>query len=127
MINHYEGWAPIFFSLFKACTHFVPRPLNYFPLDDRWETKDNLTLIGDAAHLMPPNGEGVNLAMLDALDLSECLTGTTTFTNLRDAIDSYEKIMFDRAAPLCKETIEGIVDFAAPTEESVRELIKMLS
>jgi 2-polyprenyl-6-methoxyphenol hydroxylase-like FAD-dependent oxidoreductase len=127
LINHYEGWSAIFFSLFKACTHFVPRPLNYFSLENRWKTKNNVTLIGDAAHLMPPNGEGVNLAMLDALDLSNCLTSTATFTDLKDAIAAYEKIMFDRAEPLCKETIEGISDFAAPTEESVQELIKMLS
>jgi 2-polyprenyl-6-methoxyphenol hydroxylase-like FAD-dependent oxidoreductase len=127
LIHHYEGWSSIFFSLFKACTHFVPRPLNYFPLENRWKTKNNVTLIGDAAHLMPPNGEGVNLAMLDALDLSNCLTSTATFTDLKDAIAAYEKIMFDRAEPLCKETIEGISDFAAPTEESVQELIKMLS
>jgi 2-polyprenyl-6-methoxyphenol hydroxylase-like FAD-dependent oxidoreductase len=127
LINHYEGWSSIFFSLFKACPHFVPRPLNYFPLENRWKTKNNVTLIGDAAHLMPPNGEGVNLAMLDALDLSNCLTSTATFTDLQDAIAAYEKIMFDRAEPLCKETIEGISDFAAPTEESVQELIKMLS
>ncbi|SDD98668.1 2-polyprenyl-6-methoxyphenol hydroxylase [Mucilaginibacter pineti] len=126
LIDHYENWNPVFFSLFKACQHFVPRPLNYFPLENRWETKANITLIGDAAHLMPPNGEGVNLAMLDALDLSSCLTNTC-FTSLDDAIAAYEKIMFERAAPLCKETIEGISDFAAPTEESIQDLIKMLS
>jgi len=126
LINHYEGWNPVFYALFKACTHFVPRPLNYYPLENRWETKDNITLIGDAAHLMPPNGEGVNLAMLDALDLSNSLTNIG-FTNLDEAIASYEKIMFDRAAPLCKETIGGISGFAAPTEESVQDLIKMLS
>lgn len=126
LIDHYNNWNPVFFSLFEACQHFVPRPLNYFPLENRWETKANITLIGDAAHLMPPNGEGVNLAMLDALNLSTCLTNTD-FTNLNDAISAYEMIMFERAAPLCKETIEGISDFAAPTEESIQDLIKMLS
>jgi 2-polyprenyl-6-methoxyphenol hydroxylase-like FAD-dependent oxidoreductase len=85
LINHYDGWNPVFFNLFKACRHFVARPLNYFPLESRWETKANLTLIGDAAHLMTPNGEGVNLAMLDALDLSDCLINSD-FTKLDDAI-----------------------------------------
>jgi hypothetical protein len=33
LINHYENWNPFFFSLLKACQHFVPRPLNYFPND----------------------------------------------------------------------------------------------
>ena len=126
LISHHRDWNPVFFSLFKGCTHFVPRPLNYFPLDKRWETKNNITLIGDAAHLMPPNGEGVNLAMLDALDLSECLT-SSDFANLDDAISAYEKSMFERAEPICKETIEGISDFAAPTDEYIQGLIKMLS
>ncbi len=35
----------------------------------------NLTMLGDAAHRMPPYaGEGVNMAMQDALELYECLT-----------------------------------------------------
>lgn len=123
--QYYKDWNPIFYTLFDACNHFVPRPLNYFPLEHSWETKNNLTLIGDAAHLMPPNGEGVNLAMMDALDLSACLTNPD-HTDLQEAIAAYEKIMFERATPLCQETIEGISDFAAPTEESVAELIKML-
>lgn len=125
LAEHYAGWNPVFYSLFEACAHFVARPLNYFPLDKHWKTKENLTLIGDAAHLMPPNGEGVNLAMLDALNLSECLSDPE-FDNLRDALAAYEKIMVERAAPLCKESVEGIADFAAPTEESVQELMKML-
>ncbi|RBQ03975.1 FAD-dependent oxidoreductase [Pedobacter miscanthi] len=124
--EHYQQWDGIFHSLFAACTQFVPRPLNYFPLENRWVTKNNITLIGDAAHLMPPNGEGVNLAMQDALDLSECLSNGS-FTNLHDAIAAYETMMFERAVPLCKESVEGISDFAAPDDESVKELIKMLS
>jgi 2-polyprenyl-6-methoxyphenol hydroxylase-like FAD-dependent oxidoreductase len=124
--GRYAGWAPIFQTLFDACEHFVARPLKYFPLENRWESKADLTLIGDAAHLMPPNGEGVNLAMLDALDLSECLTNAS-FTDLKATISTYENIMTERAAPLCKASVEGISDFAAPTEKSVQRLIKMLS
>jgi len=126
LIDHFADWNPIFFTLFEACKNFVLRPLNYFPLEKRWQTRSNLTLIGDAAHLMPPNGEGVNLAMLDAFDLSECLTDPE-FRNHNDAISAYENRMIERSASLCQETVEGIKDFAAPTEESVRELIKMLT
>lgn len=124
--DHFKNWNHVFFTLFEACEHFVLRPLNYFPMDQRWSTRPDLTLIGDAAHLMPPNGEGVNLAMLDALNLSECLTNAA-FSSLDEAIDAYEKIMFERSVNLCQETIEGIADFASPSGESVQELIKMLS
>lgn len=126
LVDHFADWNPVFFTLFEACTQFVLRPLNYFPLEERWETKNNLTLLGDAAHLMPPNGEGVNLAMLDALDLSESLTNAE-FKDIKDAISAYENSMFERSASLCQETIEGIKDFAAPTDESVQEFIKIFT
>lgn len=124
LIKYYKGWNPIFFTLFKACKQFVVRPLNYFPLDQNWEAKSNVTLIGDAAHLMPPSGEGVNTAMLDALDLSECLC-STEFPGLKAAISEYETRMRSRAAVLGKEALEGIKDFASPTVESIKELIEM--
>ncbi len=123
LVKYYDGWNPVFYTLFKACTHFVPRPLNYFPLEQSWATKSNITLIGDAAHLMPPSGEGVNTAMLDALDLTECLTNGT-YQDLKAAMAAYEKRMLDRAAELGKEALEGITGFASPTAESVNEMIE---
>ncbi|RWA12965.1 hypothetical protein EKO27_g2186, partial [Xylaria grammica] len=39
-----------------------------------WTRAPGVTLLGDAAHVALPNGEGVNAAMLDALKLFECLT-----------------------------------------------------
>jgi 2-polyprenyl-6-methoxyphenol hydroxylase and related FAD-dependent oxidoreductases len=124
--KHFANWNPVFFMLFEASGHFTWRPLNYFPLEQRWTAKNNMTLIGDAAHLMPPNGEGVNLAMLDALDLCNCLT-TKDDIDIKDAILAYEDIMFERALPLCRETLNGIEDFASPSTESVHELVSMLS
>jgi len=122
LVKYYEGWGPVFFTLFKACTHFVPRPLNYFPPGQNWDAKENITLIGDAAHLMPPSGEGVNTAMLDALDLSGLLT-SGEFTSLKTAIAAYEQQMRARAAMLVQEALEGIKDFASPSEESIRKLV----
>jgi len=124
LVQYYEGWNPIFFTLFKACQKFVIRPLNYFPPDQNWESKENVTLIGDAAHLMPPSGEGVNTAMLDAFDLCECLT-SIEFNDLKSAIIAYEVKMRLRAKILGIEAIEGIKDFASPSEESIKELIEM--
>lgn len=126
LVNYYEGWNPIFFTLFKACTQFVPRPLNYFPVGQNWEAKANITLIGDAAHLMPPSGEGVNTAMLDALDLSEHLI-SNTYNDIQSAIAAYERKMHSRAAILGKEALEGIKDFASPSEESVKKLVQQFT
>ena len=117
---------PIFVTRFKACPHFVPRPLEYFPLDQNWNAKSNLTLIGDAAHLMPPSGEGVNTAMLDALDLSECLT-SGEYQDMQSSIAAYEKRMLARAAILGQEALEGINDFASPSDESVKKLMQLFS
>lgn len=66
------------------------------PFDQSWHAHPNVTLLGDAAHLMPPSGEGVNLAMLDALELSECLTADI-LVNLESSISLYENKMQSRA------------------------------
>ncbi|MEO6685492.1 MAG: NAD(P)/FAD-dependent oxidoreductase, partial [Dyadobacter sp.] len=126
LVEFYAGWNPIFFTLFKACKYFVPRQINYFPLDQIWNTKSNITLIGDAAHLMPPSGEGVNTAMLDALDLSECLI-SGAFNDIQSAIEAYEKQMRKRAVVLGKQAMEGIKDFASPTEESVHKIVQLFN
>ncbi len=72
----YPGWSPVWYELFEnAATPFTPRPIYCMPLDQSWEPAPNVTMIGDAAHVMPPfAGEGANMAMLDALELSQCLT-----------------------------------------------------
>jgi 2-polyprenyl-6-methoxyphenol hydroxylase-like FAD-dependent oxidoreductase len=75
------------------------------PLDQTWEALPNLTMLGDAAHLMSPfAGEGVNMAMLDALELSECLT-SGNFPDLRSAIATYEEQMRVRASAAAKESL----------------------
>ena len=67
------------------------RPLPVCPSDQYWEPQPNVTLIGDAAHVMPPYaGESVNMAMLDALVLSWLLLGEESSFR---AIETYEKAM----------------------------------
>jgi 2-polyprenyl-6-methoxyphenol hydroxylase-like FAD-dependent oxidoreductase len=77
------------------------------PLDQTWETKSNLTLMGDAAHVMPPfAGEGANMAMLDALELSEYLSNSS-YSTLQEAISTYENNMRKRAAVATKESLDN--------------------
>jgi 2-polyprenyl-6-methoxyphenol hydroxylase-like FAD-dependent oxidoreductase len=67
----------------------------------------NLTMIGDAAHAMPPfAGEGANMAMLDALELSECLT-SDKYDTVEQAISSYEVNMRKRASVAVRESLEN--------------------
>lgn len=85
----------------------VPRPIYCMPLDQTWQALPNLTLLGDAAHVMPPfAGEGANTAMFDALELSECLTSGQHPT-LKDAISFYEINMRNRAAIAARHSLEN--------------------
>jgi 2-polyprenyl-6-methoxyphenol hydroxylase-like FAD-dependent oxidoreductase len=68
-----------------------------------------VTLLGDAAHLMPPLGVGANLAMLDACELALALVGSTT---VGEAIRTYEKTMLPRstdAARILENGAEGLL------------------
>ncbi|MBS1602286.1 MAG: FAD-dependent monooxygenase [Bacteroidetes bacterium] len=98
----YAGWGGIWQELLAADdTIFIPRPQYCMPLDLHWDPKPNITLIGDAAHWMPPfAGEGVNMAMLDALQLSESLIGG-------EGVGHYEAQMFRRFAEVGRITMEN--------------------
>lgn len=102
----YSEWDAIWDNLFEhASLPLIPRPIYCMPLDQTWRTQANLTLIGDTAHLMPPfAGEGVNVAMLDALNLSKYLS-SDHFSTLQQAIESYEQEMRPRAAKMAEYSL----------------------
>jgi len=106
--SEFCNWSPIWLELFEnASLAFVPRPQYCMPLDQNWETVSNLTMLGDAAHLMPPYaGEGVNMAMLDALELSRCLKNNQ-FNTTKEAITAYEKQMLKRASETAAITMQS--------------------
>ncbi|WP_375437324.1 FAD-dependent oxidoreductase [uncultured Hymenobacter sp.] len=103
----FAGWASLWEELFAADpATCVPRPQYCMPLTQIWAAQPNITMLGDAAHLMPPYaGEGVNMAMLDALELSNCLTNEL-FCSLQAAIAHYEQHMRQRAAKVAQETLD---------------------
>lgn len=111
----YTGWDPLWEGLFReAATPLIPRPQYCMPFDQDWEPLSNLTMLGDAAHLMPPYaGEGVNMAMLDAVELSACLT-SEQFADTRSAIAHYEKEMRRRAAQTAADTMESTKALHSP-------------
>ena len=104
----FSEWDSIWLELFEnAKSPFIPRPIYCMPLDQTWDALPNLTLVGDAAHLMPPfAGEGVNMAMLDALELSECLIDSEC-KDVQSSIAAYEKQMRARASEAARESLEN--------------------
>ena len=106
--REYSEWSPFWYELFEnAATPFVLRPVYCMPLDQKWEALPNLTMLGDAAHLMPPSaGEGANMAMLDALVLSESLCNED-FIDIQSAISSYENNMRERAVTAARKSLDN--------------------
>ena len=106
--KEYAGWDTLWLELFEnASTDYVPRPQYCMPFDQNWYALPNLTMLGDAAHLMPPfAGEGVNMAMLDALELGLCLT-SDDFDDVQSAIAAYETEMRARAGVTAEQTMEA--------------------
>ncbi|MDR3713842.1 MAG: NAD(P)/FAD-dependent oxidoreductase [Puia sp.] len=113
--QEFSAWGAIWLELFEnADSPFIPRPQYCMPPDQRWDALPNLTMLGDAAHLMPPYaGEGVNMAMLDALELSACLTDPV-FPNLQAAIASYETQMCKRAGETARMTLDQTASLHSP-------------
>lgn len=104
----FPAWSDEWHEFFtNEGVHFIPRPQYYFPFDQTWETQECLTMIGDAAHRMPPYaGEGANVALRDAFELAENLTGNQ-FQDLKTAIAHFEKEMVVRGAQATKDTLEN--------------------
>lgn len=101
----FKGWSPEITALLtEADSDIVARKINALPDKHRWESKSGVTLIGDAAHLMAPSGEGANLAMLDAAELAEGIA--KNYDNIDELIKEYESRMFPRSEEEQQESHE---------------------
>ncbi|MYW21565.1 FAD-dependent monooxygenase, partial [Streptomyces sp. SID2955] len=70
----FTGWDPRVTELIAACDGAVlPRPITTLPVGLTWLSQPDVTLLGDAAHLMPPVGQGANMALLDGVLLGLAL------------------------------------------------------
>src|SRR5580658_796357 len=92
----FDGWAPQLTALITdGETAPIPRMIYALPDGHRWDRVPGVTLLGDAAHLMPPSGEGANLAMFDGAQLGEAIAAAG---NVEAALSVYEADLFPRSA-----------------------------
>jgi 2-polyprenyl-6-methoxyphenol hydroxylase-like FAD-dependent oxidoreductase len=111
LLDAFSRWSPPVLQMITDNDGpYVDRPLFALPVPHTWEHTPTVTLLGDAAHLMPPLGVGANLAMLDACELALALVGSTT---VGEAIRTYEKTMLPRstdAARILENGAEGLLE-----------------
>ncbi|GAA1657463.1 FAD-dependent oxidoreductase [Actinoplanes couchii] len=110
------GWAPELISLIAdSDTGPILRGIHRLPDRHRWHRVPGVTLLGDAAHVTVPGGEGANTAMLDGAELGQAIAAHPG--DPETAIAAYEEIMFRRSeaeAVAARETVDLIFGPGAP-------------
>jgi len=95
LIDLLPGWDPRFTALIAACDDtVVPRSMTTLPVGLTWPSTPGVTLLGDAAHLMPAVGQGANMALLDGARLGLALAAHPD--DFPAAVNEYEHEMFER-------------------------------
>lgn len=105
--NEFRTWNTDWQEIFETNEiSIIPRPMYHFPIDQYWKPLSNLTIIGDAAHRIPPYaGEGANQAMADALDFYEifCFGNHET---IEEAVSLFENKMRSRMEEITEDTLK---------------------
>ncbi|MFJ8035769.1 FAD-dependent oxidoreductase [Streptomyces sp. NPDC096032] len=108
----FDGWAAPVRELLRRGGTFVHRPLHVLPVSHTWPHVSGVTLLGDAAHLMPPLGAGANLAMLEGAELAESIAAGPD--DLGEAVRAFEERMWERAGRWARITTAGLERLVSP-------------
>jgi 2-polyprenyl-6-methoxyphenol hydroxylase-like FAD-dependent oxidoreductase len=110
----FDGWAAPVLDLLRHGTAFVHRPFYVLPVSHAWAHVPGVTLLGDAAHLMPPLGVGANLAMLEGAELAEAVAAAPGPGDLDEAVRAFEERMWERAGRWATMTTAGLERLVSP-------------
>ncbi|NJP91000.1 FAD-dependent monooxygenase [Nonomuraea sp. FMUSA5-5] len=113
MLALFDGWAEPLLDLLRHGTAFFHRPLHVLPAPHTWPHVPGVTLLGDAAHLMPPLGVGANLAMLEGAELAEAVAAAAPGA-LDEAVRAFEEQMQARAGKWAEMTMAGLDRLVSP-------------
>ena len=118
LANDFSDWAEPLLKITQCANEkdVTPRSLYMLPVGHRWKHRAGVTLIGDAAHLMTPHaGEGVNVAMKDALNLAKAIIQSSrheqTLSKMDQEVTLFEEEMFQRAKPVQQLSTANMEDF----------------
>ncbi|AJC60993.1 monooxygenase FAD-binding protein [Streptomyces sp. 769] len=115
LLAQYQGWHESLLDILRDNEgDFVNRPMFVLPVPHSWQRVPGITLLGDAAHLMPPVGVGANLALLDGAELAQAVIGHPT---IDEALDAYESVMLPRAMDNAK-TAQQILTTLMPDTDT---------
>lgn len=119
-----DGWASELISLVTSGeTSPVSRPIWGLPIGHKWDHVPGITLIGDAAHLTPPDGDGANWALYDGADLAKAIAASPG--DIEVALLAFEEEMLPRSADSSLEghqSFERTFGYNAP--ENLRVMIQ---
>lgn len=91
------------YQLYDNTDNIIANGIELF-VKPSWQRTPGVTLLGDAAHLMAPSGEGANLAMYDAAELGKLIVEYPNDIEL--ALENYEQALFKRSAAEAEESHE---------------------
>ncbi|QLE70411.1 FAD-dependent monooxygenase [Streptomyces rectiverticillatus] len=115
LLAQYQGWHGSLLDILRENEGgFINRPMFVLPVPHSWRRVPGITLLGDAAHLMPPAGVGANLALLDGAELARAVTDHST---IDAALDAYESVMLPRATDNA-ETAQQMLTTLMPDTDS---------